>query len=152
MKAIVQSEKFKNAKTTLRAYAKTRIGLTVTTWVAGLILCLVLGLPLALINRTYELVMMVFIVVIRKLVSLQTLSTSLFLQLDHSLCTLCGLSKISALSLFPSGHYLLPLAVLNRPPGHRLILYFAIPGGARHHLNDEDSDFHCDSLEHHILG
>jgi uncharacterized integral membrane protein len=51
--------KFEELKKKLRAYIKTRMGVTVFSWVVGFLLILLIGVPLATINKTYELGVMV---------------------------------------------------------------------------------------------
>ncbi len=67
MKKIAESEKFKSYKTRFKAYAKTRIGLTVVSWCIGLFICFFIAIPIATINRTLELHIMVFITTVCKL-------------------------------------------------------------------------------------
>ena len=58
--AVVQrNDKFEVFKKRFKAYIKTRIGVTVFSWGVGFALVLFIGIPLATINKTYELGVMV---------------------------------------------------------------------------------------------
>jgi hypothetical protein len=59
--------KYKNIadfKKDFRSFVKTRDGVTIVSWAVGIVLILGAGIPVATINRTYELATMVFIVCI----------------------------------------------------------------------------------------
>jgi hypothetical protein len=66
MKGVLKSKNFGEFKTNIKSFAKTRVGVTVCSWIVGFSLVLFIGLPLAHINKTYQLGVMVGITCIRK--------------------------------------------------------------------------------------
>lgn len=67
MKRLNNYKNLNEFKTDFRSFIKTRDGVTVVSWIVGITLSLAAGIPMAMINRTYELAVMVFIVCICKL-------------------------------------------------------------------------------------
>lgn len=142
--------KLDELKKKFRAHIKTRIGVTVFSWIVGFLLILLIGVPLATINKTFELGVMVAFTCVRKLSFIQV--GSIDLQHDHCFRALRGLRELPAECLLLSRHHLLPLALVHRTAGHRFVLHDPRPSPRRPGAAKANSNFHCHYVEHHLLG